>query len=126
MTRFLHFFLIGLFGFCLLGCFPETDSLDPDKQPYKLEEVFQEDTFRPVDLNNDGRDERVRVITFPDVRRDTQNASLFLGLSMKTLAMMRSAGTGPRYVKHGRVLYCLDGLRACTTAQTRIRSTAEA
>lgn len=62
MTRFLHFSLIGLFGFCLLGCSPETDGLDPDKQPYKLEEVFQEDTFRPVDLNNDGRDERVRVI----------------------------------------------------------------
>ncbi len=70
--------------------------------------------------------QRVRVMVFPDGRLDTQNAALFLGLSQKTLAMMRSTGTGPRFVKRGRVFYYLDDLENWLQAQPRVRSTAEA
>ena len=45
--------------------------------------------------------QRLKVVIFPDGRLDTDNSARFLGLSAKTLAMMRSAGTGPRFVKRG-------------------------
>ena len=34
--------------------------------------------------------EKVKVVVFPDGRLDTENAARFLGLSPKTLAIMRS------------------------------------
>jgi len=40
-----------------------------------------------------------------DGRMDSKNAARYLGLSEKTLAMMRSKGTGPNYVKRGRIFY---------------------
>ena len=53
-----------------------------------------------------GRDtETLRVLILPDGRMDTRNAARYLGFSEKTLAMMRSAGTGPAYVKRGRIFY---------------------
>jgi hypothetical protein len=70
--------------------------------------------------------ERVRVIIFPDGRLDTDNAAQYLGLSTKTLAMMRSAGTGPKFVKRGRIFYFLEDLQAWMGAQPRVRSTAQA
>ena len=68
--------------------------------------------------------ERVKVVVFPDGRLDTENAARFLGLSPKTLAIMRSTGAGPRFMKRGRVFYFLDdsaGLdcRAAPGAQLR-------
>ena len=42
---------------------------------------------------------------YPDGRLNTQNASKYLGLSVKTLAMMRCYGKGPRFVKRGRIFY---------------------
>lgn len=67
---------------------------------------------------------KIEVVMFPDGRMDTKNASKYVGLSTATLAMMRCAGTGPRFVKRGRVFYFkedLDGWleagRASTTAQ---------
>jgi hypothetical protein len=42
---------------------------------------------------------------FPDGRMDTHNASLYTGLSEKTLAMKRCDGSGPRFIKRGRVFY---------------------
>ena len=53
----------------------------------------------------------VKVVVFPDGRLDTKNAAYYLGLSTKTLAMMRSAGTGPRFIKRGRVFYFLEDLK---------------
>ena len=50
------------------------------------------------------------VKLFPDGRMDTKNTSTYIGLSEKTLAMMRSAGKGPTYVKRGRVFYYKDDL----------------
>ena len=54
--------------------------------------------------------EKIKIIVFPDGRLDTANASRFLGLSAKTLAMMRSAGTGPKFVKRGRIFYFIEDL----------------
>jgi len=45
------------------------------------------------------------VIVLPDGRMDTRNASIYIGLSEKTMAMMRCEGKGPEYVKLGKVFY---------------------
>lgn len=50
------------------------------------------------------------ILILPDGRMNTRNAALYLGLSEKTLAMMRSGGTGPAYVKRGRVFYYQEDL----------------
>ena len=47
----------------------------------------------------------IEIFIYPDGRLDTENAAQYLGLSKKTLAMMRCNGTGPEYVKSGKVLY---------------------
>ncbi|SHJ67436.1 hypothetical protein SAMN02745165_02912 [Malonomonas rubra DSM 5091] len=67
-----------------------------------------------------------KVMMFPDGRLDTRNASVYLGLSEKTLAMKRCDGTGPRYIKRGRVFYYkkdldewLESGKANSTAQAR-------
>ncbi|MFO1103042.1 MAG: helix-turn-helix domain-containing protein [Methylocystis sp.] len=70
--------------------------------------------------------EKVKVVVYPDGRLDTENAARFLGLSPKTLAIMRSNGSGPRFVKRGRVFYFLDDLQAWVTEQPRVRSCAQA
>lgn len=70
--------------------------------------------------------ERVRVVVFPDGRLDTTNAALYLGLSVKTLAMMRSDGKGPPFIKCGRVFYFIQDLEAWMAKQPRVRTTAEA
>lgn len=45
------------------------------------------------------------VTMFPDGRLDTKNSATYTGLSEKTLAMKRCDGTGPRYIKRGRIFY---------------------
>lgn len=45
------------------------------------------------------------IVVLPDGRMDPKNAAAYLGLSVKTLAMKRCSGTGPRYVKRGRIFY---------------------
>jgi hypothetical protein len=70
--------------------------------------------------------ERVKVVIYPDGRLDTVNAARFLGLSPKTIAIMRSSGTGPRFVKRGRVFYFLEDLQAWIAEQPRVRSCAQA
>jgi hypothetical protein len=42
---------------------------------------------------------------YPDGRMDTRNTSIYTGLAEKTLAMKRCDGTGPRFVKRGRIFY---------------------
>jgi hypothetical protein len=50
--------------------------------------------------------ERVKVVVFPDGRLDTENAARFLGLSPKTLAIMRSTERGsPVREARARVLF---------------------
>ncbi len=54
----------------------------------------------------------VDVMVLPDGRMDTRSASGYLGLSEKTLAMMRCQGTGPSFIKRGRVFYYKEDLDA--------------
>lgn len=70
----------------------------------------------------------INIKTFPDGRMDVRNTALYLGLSEKTLAMMRCEGTGPRFIKRGRIFYYKEdcdqwlneGGRVLSTGQARI------
>lgn len=68
---------------------------------------------------------------FPDGRTDAKGAAEYLGYAEKTLAMMRTAGTGPRFVKPTgrRVFYYKADLdlwlarnKAASTAQARLQA----
>ena len=61
----------------------------------------------------------------PDGRFDAKNAARYLGLKEKTLAMMRSDGTGPRFIKRGRVYYFKEDLDAWLNKYGRVTSTAQ-
>ncbi len=72
---------------------------------------------------------QIEVSILPDGRMNTTNAAIYLGLSPKTLAMMRCAATGPKFVKRGLVFYFkadldewLDAGRANSTAQATQKS----
>ena len=54
--------------------------------------------------------ESIEVSSFPDGRMDVKNAAEYLGLSQKTLAMKRSQGTGPQFIKRGRIFYFREDL----------------
>lgn len=67
----------------------------------------------------------LEVFVYPDGRMDRKNAARYLGLSVKTLAMHASRGTGPRYVKRGRVFYYRNDLDSWLLATSAV-STAQA
>ena len=69
--------------------------------------------------------ETVSVKMCPDGRLDTRNAALYLGLEEKTLAMKRSEGSGPSFIKRGRIFYFKDDLDAWINECTRAKSTAQ-
>ena len=71
------------------------------------------------------RIETVTVRMFPDGRMDTRNAALYLGLEEKTLAMKRSDGTGPQFIKRGRIFYFKEDLDAWISQCKRATSTAQ-
>jgi hypothetical protein len=54
--------------------------------------------------------EKITVTVYPDGRLDSKNAARYLGLSEKTLAMMRWKGTGPEYIKKGKIFYFRSAL----------------
>jgi hypothetical protein len=69
-----------------------------------------------------------KIGILPDGRMTTRNAAAYLGLSIKTLAMRRCDGTGPSFVKRGRVFYYREDLddwlrkgRVSSTAEARAR-----
>ena len=66
------------------------------------------------------------VTMYPDGRVDTENASIYVGLSPKTMAMMRCNGTGPKFVKRGRIFYFREDLDSWLNAGGRFTSTAQA
>ena len=66
------------------------------------------------------------VVMYPDGRLDVKNASSYLGLSEKTLAMMRCSGDGPKFVKRGRIFYFKEDLDSWLNANGRFTSTAQA
>ena len=63
---------------------------------------------------------------FPDGRMDGRNAGHYLGVKEKTLAMWRASGTGPRFIKRGRIFYYKEDLDAWLNENGRHRSTAQA
>ena len=62
---------------------------------------------------------------FPDGRMDAQNASAYMGLSRKTLAMMRCQGRGPKFIKRGRIFYFREDCDAWLNEGGRRLSTAQ-
>ncbi|MEO8135930.1 MAG: helix-turn-helix domain-containing protein [Betaproteobacteria bacterium] len=71
------------------------------------------------------RVEEIKVAQYPDGRLDTANAARFLGVSPKTLAIWRSAGTGPLFIKRGRIFYYMEDLRAWLDKHPRVQSSAQ-
>lgn len=67
-----------------------------------------------------------QIETYPDGRMDAKNAAKYIGLAPKTLAMMRCNGTGPRFVKRGRVFYFQADIDEWMNARGRLLSTAQA
>ncbi|RZI43211.1 DNA-binding protein [Herbaspirillum sp. HC18] len=72
------------------------------------------------------------VTMLPDGRMDRKNAAIYAGLSEKTLAMYACNGTGPAFIKRGRVWYrkddmdaWLDGGKASSTAAARLEKVPE-
>jgi predicted DNA-binding transcriptional regulator AlpA len=64
---------------------------------------------------------------FPDGRYDRQNAALYTGFSVKTLAMHACAGTGPKFQKiGGRVFYRQEDLDEWLGSFPVVSSTAQA
>jgi predicted DNA-binding transcriptional regulator AlpA len=66
------------------------------------------------------------VVILPDGRMDAKNSATYCGMSVKTMAMKRCEGTGPKFVKLGRVFYYREDLdewlkvgRVTSTAQAR-------
>jgi len=75
---------------------------------------------------------RIDVVMLPDGRLDAKNSAAYVGLSVKTLAMMRCKGDGPAFVKRGRVFYFQDDLdiwlqegRVVSTSQAHEQSRQE-
>lgn len=65
---------------------------------------------------------------YPDGRMDAENASLYTGVSVKTMAQWRSQGIkGPRFVKPtgGRCFYYKDDLDAWINRFGRMSSTTQ-
>ncbi len=82
-------------------------------------------TYR-LNIMNTSFLESIVIHIFPDGRLDTKNSALYLGLKEKTLAMMRSNGTGPRFIKRGRIFYFKEDLDSWLNANGRLLSTAQA
>ena len=66
----------------------------------------------------------IEIIVFPDNRLDAPNAAKYLGLSPKTLAMMRCEGTGPKFIKRGRIFYFKEDLDEWLLREGKRTSTA--
>ena len=64
------------------------------------------------------------ITILPDGRMDTKSAVAYIGLSVHTLAIHRSDGTGPKFVKRGRVFYYKADLDEWLRS-ARVGSTAE-
>jgi len=67
----------------------------------------------------------IEVSIFPDGRMDVPNTADYLGLSQKTLAMKRSDGSGPKYIKRGRIFYFKEDLDEWLMQAGKRSSTAE-
>ena len=76
-------------------------------------------------MTNDLQPAATGVRVFPDGRLTAEDAAKYCGLSYKTMALQRSAGSGPPFVKLGKaVFYRKDDLDSWM-ASCRVISTAE-
>ena len=66
------------------------------------------------------------ITIYPDGRLDTKNASRYIGLAEKTMAMMRCKGNGPKFIKRGRIFYFREDLDTWLNAAGRFTSTSQA
>lgn len=66
------------------------------------------------------------IYIYPDGRLDGRNTARYLGVKEKTLAMWRGNGSGPRFIKRGRIFYYKEDLDAWLNEKGRHRSTAQA
>lgn len=66
------------------------------------------------------------ITILPDGRMDAKNAASYLGLSDKTLAMKRCSGTGPKFIKRGRIFYYKTDLDEWLERLGRVTSTTQA
>ena len=57
---------------------------------------------------------------------DTKNTAIYTGLSDKTLAMFRCKGTGPKFLKIGRVFYFKSDVDLWLAGRGGLESTAQA
>jgi hypothetical protein len=65
------------------------------------------------------------ILVYPDGRLDGRNASAYLGVSEKSLAIMRCQGTGPEFIKLGkRCFYQRETLDAWIQSR-RAKSTSD-
>jgi hypothetical protein len=64
------------------------------------------------------------IFVYPDGRVDRKNAAAYTGSKVKTLAMHAWRGTGPPYIKRGRVYYYIKDLDAWIGAGL-VRSSAQ-
>jgi hypothetical protein len=69
--------------------------------------------------------ESVSICMFPDGRLNVVNAATYLGLEQKTLAIMRSNGRGPKFIKRGRIFYYKEDLDAWLNAAVRCTSASQ-
>lgn len=67
-----------------------------------------------------------QIVVTPDGRMDRRSAAAYLGYSVNTLANYATNGTGPKFIKRGRVWYrkeeldaWLNDAQATSTAQAR-------
>lgn len=63
---------------------------------------------------------------FPDGRMNVKAAADYVGLAVATLAIHRCNGTGPRFIKKGRIWYYRQDLDDWLNADGRHTSTASA
>lgn len=66
----------------------------------------------------------INILIYPDNRLDVKNTAKYLGLTTKTLAAMRCRGTGPRFIKRGKVFYYKEDLDEWLQGCNRSYSTA--
>jgi len=78
--------LVGVFLVFVSGC---VSPFDPDTHPNRLEPVDQRSTYRPVDLDGDGRDERVRKGQLPNGKEESV---IIKSLSGRATAQVHFAG----------------------------------
>lgn len=67
-----------------------------------------------------------QIITFADGRMTGKDAADYLGLKEKTLAIMRTNGTGPAFIKRGRIFYYKEDLDKWLNQNGRTTTTAQA